>query len=396
MRAVADGALPVTPGFGEEMYACLGCLACVSACPAGVDYATLIESARATVEQSGVLSHARPSRRFWRSLALRLLFLHPRLLRGAGRLLRFWQSSGLRPLAVRLGLLRLLPEHLRRLEPQAPRIGARFSDQLIQEHETPPAPRYRVGLLTGCVQDLAFAGVNRDTADVLLVHGCSVFTPRIQHCCGALHAHAGEPALAAALARRLLDRFDLSQLDAIVTNAGGCGSHLRRFTPLLAADPAYAARARAWDARVRDIHEWLAHIGIVPVPSAAPAAPAVVAYHESCHLCHGQKISAQPRAVLRAVPGVSLVEQREADACCGSAGTFSITHPAEAEKMLQRKLGHLAATGAATVATANPGCHLQLANGLRASGASTQVAHPVSLLAAAYRAAGLVPRAARR
>ncbi|MGA2051755.1 MAG: (Fe-S)-binding protein [Opitutales bacterium] len=393
MRAVADGALPVTQGFGEEMYDCLGCLACQSACPAGVDYVTLLEAARADVEQSGVLDSAQPRRRFWRTLGLRVVFTRPRLLRACGRLLRFWQRSGLRDFAARLGLLRLLPADLRKLEPSTPRIADRFSPQLIRAHETPPAPRYRVGLLTGCIQDLVFSSVNRDTADVLLAHGCAVFTPRIQPCCGSLHAHNGEPALAAALARRLLDLFDLAQLDAVITNAGGCGSHLKHFSALLADDPAYAARARQWDAKVRDIHEWLAHIGLVPVAASAPSPAITVTYHESCHLCHGQKISAAPRAVLRAVPGAQLVELRESDWCCGSAGLHSITHPDQAAKLLQRKLMHVAATSAAIVATANPGCQLQLENGLRSRGSSApRVTHPVSLLAAAYRAAGQVPQ----
>ncbi len=395
MRAVADGELPVTRGFGEEMYDCLGCLACVSACPAGVDYALLLGVARAEVERTGILNEGQPARSFWRTLTLRTLFTSPRLLHGAGRLLRFWQRSGLRDFCARLGLLRLLPENLRPLEPLTPRMSPQFSAEIIREQESPATPRYRVGLLTGCVQDLAFADVNRDTADVLLANGCAVFTPRAQMCCGSLHAHHGETALAAGLARRLLDLFDLDQLDAIITNAGGCGSHLKHFSRLLANDPAYAARARRWDGLVKDIHEWLAHIGLTPVAAASgPAAEAVVvAYHESCHLCHGQKISAQPREILRAVPGVQLAALREADWCCGSAGTYNLTHPEAAEKLLTRKLGHLAATHASVVATANPGCHLQLENGLRVRGksASVRVAHPVSLLAAAYRAAGQVP-----
>jgi glycolate oxidase iron-sulfur subunit len=392
IRAVADGNLPLTQGFGEEMYDCLGCLACVSACPAGVDYATLLGAARADVEQSGILNGGQPARRFWRTLGLRIFFMNPRLLRAAGRLLRFWQRSGLRELAERCGLLKLLPAGLRQLEPRAPRIGAKFSPRLIRERESPPVPRYRVGLLTGCVQDLVFADINRDTADVLIANGCAVFTPRIQPCCGSLHAHNGEPALAAVLARRLLNLFDLTQLDAIITNAGGCGSHLKHFGPLLADDPAFAARARLWDSKVKDIHEWLAQIGLMPVASVSAAPIVTATYHESCHLCHGQKISAQPRAVLRAVPGLQLVELRDATACCGSAGIYGLTHPAEAEKLLQRKLANIAATGAAVVATANSGCHLQLAEGLRAGGSgSARVAHPVSLLAAAYRAAGQVP-----
>jgi glycolate oxidase iron-sulfur subunit len=393
MRAVADGELPVTRGFGEEMYDCLGCLACASACPAGVDYPLLLGAARAEVERSRILNEGQHARQFWRRLTMRTLFTRPRLLHAVGRLLRFWQRSGPRDFCARAGLLRLLPANLRRLEPLTPRLSPQFSAEIIREQESPATPRYRVGLLTGCVQDLAFADVNRATADVLLANGCAVFTPRGQTCCGSLHAHHGETDLAAGLARRLLDAFDLDQLDAVITNAGGCGSHLKHFSSLLAHDPVYATRARRWDGMVKDIHEWLVHIGLTPVTTPHPApAPTVVTYHESCHLCHGQKISAQPRALLHAVPGLQLVELREADWCCGSAGVYNLTHPAESEKLLQRKLGHLAATKATVVATANPGCHLQLENGLRARGNATmRVAHPVSLLAAAYRAAGQVP-----
>jgi glycolate oxidase iron-sulfur subunit len=400
MRAIADGEIEMSPGFAREVYFCLGCLACQSACPAGVDYASMLETARIEVEQRGLTG--RGSRVFWRWLTIHTLFMHPRLLRLCGRLLRLYQVSGLRRLARKVRFLGLLPRRLRELELQAPAICARFSDQLIRPLEQPPGPaRYQVGLLTGCVQDLAFSDVNRATADVLLAAGCAVHTPRAQPCCGSLHAHNGELEQARTLARRLLDLFDVDRLDAIISNAGGCGSHLRHYGKLLAGDPAYAARAHRWDAICRDAHAWLDAIGFSIAPAAAgsagpaaaaggeagvAAAPDVLAYHDSCHLCHGQRVRAQPRRLLAGLRGFRLVELPESDWCCGSAGIYSITEPELSGKLLQRKIDNLRRTGATTVATANPGCHLQLENGLRAQGLAVRVRHPMSLLAEQLRA----------
>jgi glycolate oxidase iron-sulfur subunit len=272
------------------------------------------------------------------------------------------------------------------LEPQTPRIAQKFSNSLIAAHETPPGEaRYRVALLTGCVQDLVFPDVNRDTADVLLANGCAVDTPPTQPCCGSLHAHNGELGQARVLARRMIDLFPADRYDAIITNAGGCGSHLRRYAPLLQADPTYQERAAAWDLKVRDVQEWLIEIGCRP-PQASPFnEPIALTYHESCHLVHGQKISRQPRALLRLLPGISLIELPESSWCCGSAGVYAITQPEQAERLLGRKTANIVGTGASWVATANPGCHLQVARGLDAAGAAVHVAHPVSLLARAYR-----------
>jgi glycolate oxidase iron-sulfur subunit len=295
-------------------------------------------------------------------------------------------------LVRRSGLLKLLPAGLRRLEPQTPRIAPAFSDDLIQARETPQTtpssspPRYRVALLTGCIQDIAFSNINRDTADVLLANNCEVITPRAQPCCGSLHAHNGALDLARELARQQLDTFDVATLDAIITNAGGCGSHLKKYGHLLHDDAHYAARAKAWDAKVKDIHEWLAIIGLRK-PTAGCGIDSVT-YHESCHLCHGQKIVAQPRAMLAAIPGLKIIELVESNWCCGSAGIYNITQPEQSAKLLERKLNHLAKTGASTVATSNPGCHLQLQFGLKNSPEHNcqTVTQPVTLLAAAYRA----------
>lgn len=384
MRAVADGDLDVSTAFADEMSYCLGCLACQTACPAGVNYAELFETARSHVERVG--AHGGVMRKVWRAITLKGLFMHPRVLRFAGGLLRLYQRKGADVFARRFGLTATLPAQLRRLEPQTPRMSHAFSPALIDADEQPDGEaKYRVALLTGCVQDLAFSNINRDTADVLLANGCRVVTPPVQPCCGSLHAHNGELGLARTLARRMIDLFPPDRFDAIITNAGGCGSHLRHYATLLAGDAAYVERAREWDRKVRDIHEWLVQIGC-RAPKAAPfAMPTTVTYHESCHLVHGQKVSRAPRTLLQLLPGVVLTELPESTWCCGSAGIYAISQPDQADKLLGRKVAHIASTGATTVATANPGCHLQIARGLHDAGHDVSVSHPVSLLARAYR-----------
>lgn len=385
MRSIADGELEVTKAFGEEMYYCLGCLACVTACPAGVDYAQLFEHARAEIEHQGVLFH--PERRFWRWLSLRQIFAKPWMLHAVGRILWGYQASGLSSLIRKSGVLRFLPSNLGALEPSTPTVKRKFSDQLIAAVERPRTQQYRVGMLTGCVQDLVFSDVNRDTVEVLLENGCEVITPRSQGCCGSLHAHNGDLEQAEIQARKIIDRFDLDSLDAIITNAAGCGSHLKHFANLLKHDDAYRAKALQWDAKVRDISEWLVSINFrKPAASATASAggPDLVrtTYHEACHLCHGQGISRQPREILKSIPGLELVELENATHCCGSAGIYNITQPEQAAKLQVEKVACIRKTGAALVVTANPGCHLQIQNGL---GDGTEVKHPASLLAEAYR-----------
>ena len=431
MRAIADGDLGVTKAFGEEMYFCLGCLACETACPAGVTYARMFEEARADIEDAGVLPGAQ--RTLVRAFALRFVFARPLVLRALGRMLRWYQGSGLEWLVRRLELTALLPRDIRELEPLTPRVQPYFSDTLIGAVEAPREhARYRVGLLTGCVQDLVYPHVNRDTADVLLANECEVITPGAQPCCGSLHAHNGELAMARQMARRNIDTMEraagsLDALDAIITNAAGCGSHLKHYDELLANDRTYAARARQWSAKLKDIHEWLVEIhwkpptaptpcgtGFQPASEAAtPAAPHPntaspaafptfptfpvsalrspvslrVTYHEACHLCHGQKITRQPREILRGIPGLELVELPESTWCCGSAGIYNITQPEMSRKLLERKMANIEATGAQIVASANPGCAVQLEAGARDCGRKLEIVHPITLLARAYRQA---------
>ncbi len=394
MRAVAEERLPVTPAFGDELYFCLGCLACETVCPADVHYGKMFESARADIEASGV--RASPRRNLVRTLTLRRLFTRPRLLRLVGRLLYLHQASGFESLVRRTGLTRLLPRSLRELEPLAPRIHRHFSDAQIAAHERPattPATR-RVALLTGCVQDLTCPDVNRDTADVLLANGCEVITPRAQHCCGSLHAHNGELDRSRQLLRRNIDALEaaagpLDRLDAIITNAAGCGSHLKNYGHLLHDDPTYADRAATWSRKLKDIHEYLVEIDFraprQPAKNPTPAEPITVTYHEACHLCHGQKITRQPRAILRAIPGLRLTELPESTWCCGSAGIYNITQPEMSRKLLDRKMTNVHRTKAKVIASANPGCAVQLQFGIDQSQSDLTIAHPITLLAQAYR-----------
>ena len=385
MRAIADDRMEVTPSFGEEMYFCLGCLACMTACPAGVNYAELFEHARAEVESKGVLDN--PQRGVIRKATLSWLFMDHGRLQMVGKAMQLWQDTGLQGLLRKSGVTKLLPKRLRELEAMTPTVQPKFSDELIDTvtHAT-GTKRFRVALLTGCAQDLLFSDVNRDTAEVLARNGCEVYTPSNQHCCGSLHAHNGAWDLACELARKNLDQFPPHQFDAIITNAGGCGSHLKHYHKLLHDDPRYAAAARDWDSKVKDIHEWLAKIGITE-PKAEGQPKQTVTYHESCHLCHGQKISSQPRQVLRKIPGLQLVELPEATWCCGSAGIYNLTQPEMAGQLLERKVDHILTTGAQVVATGNPGCLLQVLNGLKDRGVGIRVAHPITLLAEAYRRA---------
>jgi glycolate oxidase iron-sulfur subunit len=389
MRAIADGELGATRAFADEMSYCLGCLACTTACPAGVDYGTLFEAARAEAELSGASSGL--ARSFLRFYTLRFLLLRPWALRLQGRLLWLYEASRLRGLLRRSGIFALLPRGIGELERQAFPIRRRFSDEIIAPLEKPRGgSRHRVAVLTGCIQDIAFSDVNRATVDVLLANGCEVETPRGQSCCGSLHVHNGDLETARALARRQLDSMDPGSYDAIISNSAGCGSHLKRYGHLLADEPAYAGRAAAWSSKVRDISEWLVEIGFRrPAPPAAGASPVSVTYHEACHLCHGQKITSQPREILRSIPGVELRECPEATVCCGSAGVYSLTQPETAKWLRSRKVAHIRSTGAAIVATANPGCQLQIQKGFmdgeRNAASQPRIVHPIILLAEAYR-----------
>ena len=397
MRAVADGELPLSREFAEEMDYCVGCLACQTACPAGVQYAQLLETARASGEEAGLLDT--PSRRVYRWLGLNLLMTRPWLLRLVARAVAIQQTPWIRKLLYRVGAMHLAPKTLRDLEPKSPLIEPPFSDARIKPFERPEGePKARVALLTGCVQDIAYARVNRATVDVLLAAGCEVVTPRMQSCCGSLHAHNGDLDTAREMARRTIDQFEweasrggplaFEKLDAVISNAGGCGSHLKHYGELLKNDAKYAGRAKRWDEKLLDAQEYVYSLvgsdGFSsPVEPANEGAPLRVTYDASCHLCHGQKVVQQPVELLKQLPGVDFVPLSESDWCCGAAGVYTMTQPEQAGKLLDRKLGHLRDARPEVVATANPGCmhQLRMACEEDAELSHVRVVHPMELIA---------------
>jgi glycolate oxidase iron-sulfur subunit len=378
-RAVAEGVLDVTPDFAEHSDSCLLCEACTAICPAGVQMEPLGVAVR------DVLRRNRP-RPLHQRLALRAgmdgLLGDMGRFRLASRLARLYQRSGLRRLLRRSGILRLL--RLQDAESLLPEMPARF---IIPRGQvwSPPAGRpveRRVALFTGCVMSTAFAETTEATARLLARRGCEVVAVEGQGCCGALHLHSGAVEGARRLARTNLAAFDPDGFDAVVVNSAGCGSTLKGYGHLLGGDE--HDRAEGFSRTVRDITEYLATL---PADVPAGALDLTVTYQEPCHLAHAQRVTQQPRRLLRSIPGVELREMQESALCCGSAGIYNVTHPAMAAGLLNRKLDNAEKTGATVIATANPGCLLQLRAGVRERGADLRVVHIVDLLDEAERRA---------
>ncbi len=364
MKALSEGAAVLTPDIARHLDLCLGCRACETACPSGVRYGQLIESARSFVEQR----HRRPLLDRWRRAAIAAVFPHPARLRMLFAPLRLLERIGITALLRRVSTHAAMLPQLNDLEP-------------VRELTPAQGPeRSRVDLLTGCVAQVMFAGTNAASVRVLARNGCRVSAPAAQVCCGALYLHAGKRDEALACARRNLDAFS-PDADAIIANAAGCGAMLKEYGELLADDPVYAARARDFSSRVRDITEFL---DTLPLVAPDRALPARVTYHDACHLAHGQGIRDAPRRLLRQIPGLELVELRDADTCCGSAGSYSLTEPAMSRRLAERKVANIRDTGASCVAVANPGCVLQIQAALRRAGQSIRVRHPIELLDEAY------------
>jgi glycolate oxidase iron-sulfur subunit len=379
VKSLAEGRIQLTDSTAEHLDLCLGCRACETVCPSGVPYGQLIEAARAEIERQ---RPGPPLRRLFRWMNFSLLLAHPRMLRLAAAGLRVYQVSGLRSLLRTSGLLQLLPAPLRHWEPLLPELPS-AADRAPLPEVTPArgARRVRVGLLTGCIQQVAFGPHNRATARVLARNGAEVVAPRAQACCGALHAHAGEHGTALDLARRTIEVFERADVEAVIVNTSGCGAHMKAYGLLLAGDPAWRDRAARFASRVRDVSEFLAE---QPLRGSLVPVERTVTYHDPCHVVHGQKIRTQPRALLAQVPGLRVVELKEADWCCGSAGTYNLTQPEMATRLQERKIAHVLATGADAVVTANPGCIIQIAQGLAAKGSPVQVLHIVEILDQAY------------
>jgi glycolate oxidase iron-sulfur subunit len=379
IRQVYEGKVsPEDADFRQHIYACLDCRACQTACPSGVQYGAIIEAARAVAEPITT------SEKTVGRAILGTVFTRPRLLDTFGVGLRLYQKTGLQKAVRASGALKLLPQRLREMESMlAPAQGG--VRRWAAPHVTPARGkvRYRVGFIEGCIMPQLFGDTNAATVRVLSVNGCVVYSPPKQGCCGALQMHTGDRETARALARANVDAFDGLGLDAIIINAAGCGSTLKEYGHLLADDPRYAERAAEFAGSVKDISEFLASIELVQPTRSVPMR---VTYQDACHLVHGQGIRNQPRQVLRQVPGLELVEMKDSDVCCGSAGIYNLTHPDVSVELLEQKMDHLLATGATGVVAPNPGCTMQLAYGARRRGVDLQFFHVVDLLDRAYGA----------
>jgi glycolate oxidase iron-sulfur subunit len=381
MQSAAQGNAPLDQTFRRHMDNCLGCMACMTACPSGVQYDKLIEDTRAQVERNIPRTTAD-------SLFRRILFAtfpYPARLRALAAPLFLYQRSGLQSLIRRSGLLKLLPKRLAAMEDLLPtvRLSSRPLTDNVQRTTDNATPRRRVGLLTGCVQSVFFSHVNAATARVLAAEGCEVLSPADQPCCGALMVHSGLDDQAAAMARRLIALFEQANVDTIVINAAGCGSTMKLYGHLLRDDPAWSARAQAFSAKCRDITEILTELS--PLAPRNPL-PLRIAYHDACHLRHAQGVFLQPRELLSSIPNLEIAEIAESSLCCGSAGVYNLLQPEPAQQLGDRKVAHLLATHADAVVSANPGCLLQLMSGLRRAGQKELPAfHMIELLDASIR-----------
>ena len=378
MRALGEGRVEATDQFVSHMSLCLDCRACEAACPTGVKFGHLMEATRAEVQAR------RPRTGFERVLAwvvFKQLFPYPGRLATFAALLRAYQRLGIQRLVRASGLLAKLPGRMDEAEALLPRISTRF----FEPRGTVGARgtlRKQVAFFAGCIMRVAFAETNRATVRVLARAGCDVEMPEEQVCCGALHLHAGEREAAKDLARKNIAAFEHSGGEWVVVNAAGCGAALKEYGELLEHDATWAARAKAFSARVRDFSEAVAAL---PLDPPRRATQAKVTYQDACHLAHAQRVRQQPRDAIKGVPGVTLVEMRDGDKCCGSAGIYNLTQPEMAERLGEQKVANVDATEADVVVSGNPGCLIQLRAGLARRGSSTRAVHLADFLDAAYR-----------
>jgi glycolate oxidase iron-sulfur subunit len=383
--AVQARRLEPSSRYAQHVELCLVCRACEAACPSGVPFGRIMEDARAQLRQAGL--SVSPMARLLRWLVFRQLLPRPKRLEKLARMLRVYQRVGLVWLAGRLAEAGLLSGALSRAQASLPALPDRF---YRAPHETLPAigaRRFRVGLFVGCVMPYLYPQVHAATVRVLRLNGCEVVIPRDQVCCGALGVHSGDPQSACELARRNLAAFAGFGLDVIVVNAAGCGSTLKEYADLLGrhdqldGSGASEASIASFVLLVKDVHEILASIELVAPRRRVERR---VTLQDSCHLLHAQRIASAPRQLLRSVPGLELVEMSRPDLCCGSAGSYSLTQPEMSSRLLDSKMVDILATRCDTIATANPGCMLQLEQGVRQRGLRLEVKHVVQLLDEAY------------
>lgn len=378
MKQVSEGNAQQNETLQLHIDNCLGCMACMTACPSGVDYSKLLEDTRAQIERN-------VPRSLTDKLFRRLLFAvfpYPRRLRLLAAPMFLYQRSGLQRLLRSVGLIKLLPERLQSLEALTPPLRSMLNRQPGTPVKLKNA-RTRVGMLAGCVQQVFFNHVNQATLRVLAAEGCDVVIPASNACCGALMVHSGMDDDAMRMVRHLIASFELAYVETVVINSAGCGSTMKQYGYLLRDDPQWADRAARFSAKCRDISEVLSSL---EPHSARHPLPMRIAYHDACHLRHAQGVFAEPRAVLNSIPGLEILEIPEPDMCCGSAGVYNLLRPQTARELGDRKVSSLLAMQVGAIVSANPGCLLQLMNGLRRRGLGEMPTfHMVELLDASIR-----------
>lgn len=379
IRSVARGEMELSELFAEEMNFCLDCQACETACPAGVKYGRMVEAARVLVDESGYSSKISLTiKRF----ALRKIVASRFALKFVSRLLWIYQKTGLQKIIRATGLLKIFSKNLSEIEKLSPPIANHFSDSVIKEVELPNGEiKYNTAFHFGCLMNTMFADINIDTIDVLRQIGCKIITPKDQVCCGSLMAHNGDMDFALKLARKNIDAFVKHDYDLLISNSAGCGAFMKDYAHLLEDDPLYAEKAKVFSSKVKDVTEFL----FDELPSLKSNLKTntelePMTYHDACHLAHAQKVAAQPREVIKSIPGIKYTELEEASWCCGSAGIYNIVRYDDAIIQLQRKMKNIRNTGAKIVLTGNPGCMGQIKYGAEKFDVDVEVLHPVSLI----------------
>lgn len=393
MKSFHEGSLDLTNELVNEMYFCLDCQACQTACPAGVQYGALVEDTRRIIDEQ---KKDPLSLRIIKSLVLRGVLASKFRTKIVAHLLRMYRRTGLREAVERSNILSLVSEELNERHSMLPDPNENSFDETVPEVIYPMGTkRGRVAFLTGCIMNVTFSDVHRDAIEVLRANGFEIHIPKLQECCGSLHGHHGDIETGKVLAKKIIDVFEKIPMDFLVVNSAGCSAFIKEYATLFSDDEQYAEKARNLSQKTKEITEFLVEVGFrVPEPCEGSACPPSswrepsqglrVTYHDACHLVHTQKISQQPRQIIQSIPGVEFVELPESNWCCGSAGLYNVLQFDDSMKLLERKMNNVRTTNADIVTTANPGCHLQLQYGIKKFGSDMEVLHPVSLLKRAY------------
>jgi glycolate oxidase iron-sulfur subunit len=375
IKSVARGEMEISKLFADEMNFCLDCQACETACPAGVKYGSMVEAARVEVDNTSYRSFLY---KFLKRFLLGTIVGSRANLKFVSRLLRIYQNSFFRKMLHKSGIMKVISPNLEEIDELSPTVSSQFSDEIIPEITIPKGEtKYRTAFLSGCLMNVMFAEVNKDTVDILRACDCEVFTPKDQICCGSLQSHNGDFDTAKKLARHTIDVFDRYNFDFMISNSAGCGAFMKEYVHILHDDTEYSDRARLFSQRVKDISEFLAAADITL--NLNPFSEKIT-YHDACHLAHTQKITEQPRNILKSISNVNYTEMEEALWCCGSAGIYNIVHFEDSMVILKRKMENIRKTNAKLVLTGNPGCLAQLRYGAKRFRIDVEVMHPISLV----------------